>query len=165
MRRRRLEHPIAAPLPAVERALLSEATLDELAAALPEVGRAREEERWQRGRTVFRAARFVARITPPLFGRVIEGDDLEWREEVTWSLDEHAGTFRVRPNLAPRRAEVFRCEGTYRLEPDGGGTRRIVEVEIEVDLRVVGPTIERVVEAPLPAHFRVEAEVLERLAR
>lgn len=162
---RRYHHRIEAPLPAVEEAVLDPDTLPVLAARLPEVGEARELERRREGRTLLRVAHFVARVTPPLFGRVCEGGGLEWREEVRWDLDAHRGALLIVPNLVPRRASVFRCEGTYALVDAGGLTERTCDVRVTVDLPILGPTVERVVHAPLPAHFRVEAEVLCDRAR
>ncbi len=145
--------------------MLDPATLPALAARLPEVGAARELERHREGQLLVRVAWFEARHTPPLFGRVIEGDRLAWREEVRWDLDAHRGTVRVIPNLVPRRAAVFRCEGTYALVEDDGVTERRCDLDVRVALAVMGRTVERVVLAPMASHFRVEAEVLRELTR
>ncbi|HJL14247.1 MAG TPA: DUF2505 family protein [Sandaracinaceae bacterium LLY-WYZ-13_1] len=159
------EHLVRAPLLDVERALLAPETLDGLAAALPEVASAEEVERRDRGAALFRSARYVARVTPPGFRRLLSGDHLEWVEEVTWDRARHAGRFRILPNLKPERARLFRCGGRYRLEAAAGGTRRVVETEIEIAVRIVGPTVERLVARQLEPHMAREAEVLERVAR
>lgn len=165
MKTRTYRHRIEASLEAVERAVLDAETLEALAARLPEVGEARELERRREGDVVIRVAHFVARLTPPLFGRVCEGGRLEWREEVRWDRRTHRGALRVVPNLVPRRAAVFRCEGTYALVARGVATERTCMIDVSVDLPVMGPTVERLVHAPLAAHFAIEAEVLEERAR
>jgi hypothetical protein len=162
----RFQHDLAAPLLDVERVLLAPATLPVLTAALPEVASAEEVERVDDGTHVLRAARHVARLTPPGFGRMIEGPHLAWIEEVRWDRAAHGGTFRIVPNLRSERRHLFRCEGTYRLDPIQGGTRRTVEVEVAIAVRIVGPPpVERLVLAQLEPHLGVEAEVIERLAR
>ncbi|MGE0792021.1 MAG: DUF2505 family protein [Sandaracinaceae bacterium] len=165
MRRVHIEHPIGATLERVERALLADATLAELAAALPEVGRAESLQRVEEGAVVRRVARFEARVTPPLFRRVLVEPVLAWREEVVWDRAMHTGTFRVVPNLVARRASSFRCEGIYRLEARGDATLRVVDGELTIALGLLAHPVERLIESQLGPHFRIEAEVLERLAR
>lgn len=161
----RAVHRIRAPLASVERALLAPSTLPLLVAALPEVAAAEERGRREEGPRLWRRARFVARAAPPGIGRLLASERLEWIEEVRWDRARHAGDFRILPNLKPERAGWFRCEGTYRLERVPEGTARLVETELEIPVRLVGPTVERLVAHRLEPHMAVEARVLERLAR
>jgi hypothetical protein len=159
------EHVIGAPLLAVERALLAPETLVPLCEALPEVASATETERTERGVVLFRSASYVARITPPGFRRLLTEDRLAWREEVRWDRVRHAGHFRILPNLRPERADRFRCDGRYRLAEVPEGTVRTVETEIEIAVRIVGPTVERLVAHQLEPHMAKEAAVLEHIAQ
>lgn len=161
----RSEHRVDAPLAAVERALLAPETLPALVEALPEVRDAHEIERRTEGAWLIRSARYVARATPPGFRRLLVVPELRWIEEVRWDRETHRGTFRIVPNLKRERAHLFRCEGRYRLEPAGDATLRVVETEIEIAVRIVGPTVERLVAHQLEPHMAREAEVLARRAR
>ena len=152
----RLVHPIARPLPDVERTLLS----PRFAARLAEgslLARGEELSRNDEGSALERTAHFVVSGALPLLGRF---GKVGWREVVHWNRSSHSGTFVVAPDLPARLAARVRCQGTYRLDDAPGGTLRVVEVSIELDVPLAKAEIEARIGSLLQALFDHEATVL-----
>ena len=151
---------IDAPLGEVERAVLDSSLLPEIVARAPMIAEASLVERIEGEHRIVRRVRMRSAITPPLFLRVVEGDHLEWIEEVAWDRVAHTGRVTITPNLRPERRHLLRCEGTYALMPRGERTEREVCITIDVGMRIVGPLVERLVASQLGPQLDAELAAL-----
>ena len=64
----------------------------------------------------------------------------------------------------PSFREASCAAGTIRLEPDGAGTREVVELEIEVEVPLVGGKLEELMAEKVAAGMDVEHAVRRGLA-
>jgi hypothetical protein len=90
---------------------------------------------------------------------VIDPARLTWVERSTHDLARRTTTFRMLPD---HYADRFRCEGTYRFEPDGDDacTRR-GEGELRVRALLVAAAVEGAIVSGLREHLMDEIPVVE----
>ncbi|AUX48101.1 hypothetical protein SOCE26_096310 [Sorangium cellulosum] len=158
-----LSHELDAPLDAVELAVLSPELGPRLASKVPLLESVVTVEHALRGGELLRVLRFQASAPLPIFkGYPIARDAMSWEERSTYRLADHSSTWQVNPKEQWRR--YFRAEGTYRLDrlPDGR-TRRRVDGDIEIRLRVLGPLVERLAVAEVQRTYDAEADTLREL--
>lgn len=134
-------HPIDRPLAAIEGRLLAPSFLDELATAAPILEDASVTRASTDGPTLVREA--VYRVARGPLGPIAWLGEVGWAEQLTWSRERHEGEVVVRPFVPPFVAERLTCEATYRLDAQGEGTLRSVDVLVEVRLPGIGRMIER----------------------
>ncbi|HEY4122890.1 MAG TPA: DUF2505 family protein [Byssovorax sp.] len=168
-----VSHEIDAPLDAVELALLSAELPERIAAAMHDVGGPRieaiepVEQRFESG-TLTRVLRYQAAAPVPALERFLDGrpaarDMLAWIERLTYVTRTHAGTFDVSP-IEPY-ARFFRAHGTVTLEALADGkTRRSIDGELDVNVRLVAPVVERLAVAEVKKVYAAEAAALRALA-
>ena len=159
-----ISHELDAPLDAVELAVMSPALGGMLAQKVPSLESVVHVEHDLRGGELHRVLRFQASAPLPIFkGYDIGRDAMAWEERWTYRLADHASTWSVAPKDRWRR--YFRSEGTYRLEPlPDGRTRRTVEGDIEIRVRVLGGIVERMAVAEVRRTYDAEADTLRELA-
>ncbi len=155
----RIEQRIAAPLGAVEAALLNRdfvaATAD-----LPKLGAPELLELERDGDRAHERIRY--RFTAELSGaasRVVDPKKLTWVDDARFDLTAHTSRHRILPdNYADR------LQATYdvALEPLGDSTRRVATGEITVHVPLVGGRVERAIVSGLEEHAAAEAELLGR---
>ncbi|WP_437675224.1 DUF2505 family protein [Sorangium sp. So ce131] len=158
-----LSHELDAPLDAVELAVLSPELGPRLASKVPLLESIVTVEHALRGGELLRVLRFQASAPLPIFkGYPITRDAMSWEERSTYRLADHSSTWQVTPKEQWR--SYFRAEGTYRLDrlPDGR-TRRRVDGDIQIRLRVLGPLVERLAVAEVQRTYDAEADTLREL--
>ncbi len=156
-------HELDAPLDAVELAVLSPELGPRLASKVAALESVVTVEHTLRDGELLRVLRFQASAPLPIFrGYVVARDAMSWEEHSTYRLSDHASTWRVTPKEQWR--QYFRSAGTYRLErlPEGR-TRRRVDGEIDIRLRVIGPVVERLALAEVQKTYDAEADTLREL--
>jgi len=98
----------------------------------------------------------------------ITRDMMLWDERYSYRLQDHSGTWHVIPRAgidpdAPWRKH-FRAEGSYHLESlENGRTRRTVQGNIMIELKVIGRVVERIAVAELRKAYEAEADALRSL--
>jgi len=155
----RIEQRIAAPLGAVEAALLNRdfvaATAD-----LPKLGAPELLELERDGDRAHERIRY--RFTAELSGavtRVVDPKKLTWVDDARYDLTAHTSRHRILPdNYADR------LQATYDvvLESLGDSTRRVATGELTVRVPLVGGRVERAIVSGLEEHAAAEAELLGR---
>jgi Protein of unknown function (DUF2505) len=155
----RIEQKVAAPVDAVEHALLNP---DFIAATaeLPKVGGAELIDQQRDGDRIRQRIRY--RFTGELSAAVtavVDRDRLTWVDESDHDLGTHRSEHRIIPDHYGNRLEA---SYTSRLEPDGDdGTRRLAEGTVKVRMPLVGGRVERAIVSGLEEHAAAEAALLE----
>ena len=153
----RFEHRIARPLADVERTLLAPDFAERLARESELLANGEEIDREERERAVVRTAHFIVRGAIPLLGRF---GTVGWREVVTWDRSYHRGTFEVVPDLPSRLRSRVRCRGSYELSPVDGGTLRVLQASVDLDVPLAKASVEARIASLLDELFSEEARVL-----
>jgi hypothetical protein len=86
----------------------------------------------------------------PSFARAFAGESTQAIQRETWSSSS-AGDLVIESPGKPTSAK-----GTIRLEPDGAGTREVVELEIKVKVPLVGGKLEKLMAEKVAAGMDVE---------
>jgi carbon monoxide dehydrogenase subunit G len=89
----------------------------------------------------------------PSFARTFAGDSTQAIQREEWG-DATQGTLRIEAPGKPTSAN-----GTIRLEPDGTGTREVVELEIKVKVPLIGGKLEKLMAEKVASGMDVEHEV------
>jgi hypothetical protein len=162
-------HELDAPLDAVELAVLSPTLGDVLARKLhtahnPSIESVETISHDLENDELRRVLRFQASAPlSVLKGYEVARDAMSWEETSTYRLRDHAASWSVAPKEQYRK--YFRSSGTYRLESaPGGRTRRLVDGEMEIHVRVIGGLVERMALAEVKKTYDAEAEALRALA-
>ena len=162
-----IEQKIAGPVEAVAR-IYTESCFYEQLGGLPKLGRPEVLERREEGSLVHLSVRFrfTGNLSPAVTA-VVDPAKLSWVEESVHDLDEHAVTFRMKPD---HYADRLRSQGSVRYEPDGDAmTRRLTagDLAVKVPLLLGGGRVAGIVEGAIVSglrdHFAAEVEVVERL--
>lgn len=89
---------------------------------------------------------------------VLDPKRLTWVEHSTHDLAKRTTAFTMVPDHYQDR---FRCSGTYRFDPDGGGTVRHCEGEIRVKALLVAGAVEGAIVSGLREHLEDEVAVVD----
>lgn len=89
---------------------------------------------------------------------VIDPARLSWVEHSTHDLASRRTTFTMVPDHYRDR---FRCSGSYRFDPDGGGTVRRCEADLKVQALLVAGAVEGAIVSGLREHLAEEVAVVE----
>jgi carbon monoxide dehydrogenase subunit G len=89
----------------------------------------------------------------PSFARTFAGDSTQAIQREEWA-DATRGTLRIEAPGKPTSAS-----GTITLEPDGSGTREVVELEIKVKVPLIGGKLEKLMAEKVSSGMDVEHEV------
>ena len=89
----------------------------------------------------------------PSFARTFAGESTQAIQREEWS-DPTRGTLRIEAPGKPTSAN-----GTITLEPDGSGTREVVELEIKVKVPLIGGKLEKLMAEKVASGMDVEHEV------
>lgn len=160
-----LEHTIAAPLPAVEAAVLDPARLAAAARVSPVLTSVVVEDLVSEGARVERRARFAVQGLRAKVGAWFPLDRIEWHEDTVYRRPQHTADFVITPVLPGPLARRVRARGQYRLRAAGPITERVIDGEIGVTAPVFGPRIERAAVALLEEHFGADPALLADWAR
>lgn len=156
----RIEQKVAAPIDAVEEALV-DADFIAATAELPKVGGAELLDQQRDGDRVKQRIRY--RFTGELSSAVtavVDRDRLTWVDEAEYDLAAHSSEHEIVPDHYGSRLQA---SYSNRLEPDGDGrTRRVAEGTVKVRMPLVGGRVERAIVSGLEEHAAAEAALLER---
>ena len=89
----------------------------------------------------------------PSFARSFAGSSTQAIQREEWADTTH-GTLRIEAPGKPTSAN-----GTITLEPDGAGTREVVELEIKVKVPLIGGKLEKLMAEKVAAGMDAEHEV------
>ncbi len=154
-----VEQRFAAPLEAVEAALLEPAFLARLA-LLPKLGEPQLLASEVDGPIVRQQVRyrFAGELSPAVTA-VVDPKRLTWVEHTTFDRGSHRGEHRIVPD---HYGDRLRCSYTTQLGGDGPFTSRVTEGDLRVRFPLVGGRVERAIVSGLVEHAELEAEVLGR---
>ena len=154
----RVEQRFAAPVEAVEAALLDPAFIARLA-ALPKIGNTElvAQEEADDG-TVEQEVRYV--FTGNLSAAVravVDPNKISWILESQFDRNTHRSSWRILPD---HYGDRLSSQGETVLVADGDGTRRVMDGVVKVHMARVGGRVERAIVSGLKEHADAEAEVL-----
>lgn len=162
-----LSHDFDIPLDALELAVISPELPERLARNLARTIEKVETRSYgiDDGRLA-RVLAFQADLPLPAFARgAVTKDMLAWEERVAYDLRAHRSTWVIEPRVRPEWKRYFRAEGVYTLERiDEARTRRVVQGEVELDVKLVRQVAERLIVAEVRKMFEAEATTLKELA-
>jgi hypothetical protein len=154
-----LEHRFDAPVDVVERAANDDAYQATLT-DLPNLGERRVTELTQHpDGSIHRVARYKLGSQLPAPVVAVLGQTATWDEIADFDPATHTWTFRIAPHILAGR---IACHGSYVFVPetDGNGTRRTVEVDLEVRVPLFGGRAEREIRKGLVETMDAEARLL-----
>jgi hypothetical protein len=96
--------------------------------------------------------------------KVVTEDMLTWDEVTRFVPQEHTIYWRIRP-LKDRIKDILNSHGTWKLVPDGQGTRRIIDGHIEVKIPFVGKVAEAFLASELKRNYDVEPDLQRKFYR
>jgi hypothetical protein len=88
-----------------------------------------------------------------------------WDEQTIYEMAKHRGRWTIVPNVKPEWRKYFSATGTYAIEPLGDGrSRRVVQGDLELRVRVVRQVAERLMLGEVKKAFEAEAATLRDMA-
>lgn len=93
---------------------------------------------------------------------ILDPAKLSWVEHSTHDLEQRTGHYRFVPD---HYADRFECDGRYRCDVDGAGTKRTVEGRLVVRALLVGSAVEGAIISGLRDHLGDEVAMVERFLR
>ena len=153
-----LEHTFAAPLDAVEAAMVDPVFLE--GTRLPDVGPPQVLSREERGDTVtLRVNYHYTGSLDSLARRVLRSGDVAWVQETKLDRSTHRTTFTVTPKVHPDR---FECGGEMQLtEGTDGTTLRVIDGALKIKVPLFGSRAEGLILPGLRSRIQREAELLD----
>ena len=89
---------------------------------------------------------------------IVDADTLTWVIESTYDLGAHTGTLVVVPD---HYHGMLRCDGTLRLEDDGGGsTIETVSGRLEVKVPLLSGAVEKAIFGGFSRHLELESAAM-----
>jgi hypothetical protein len=153
-----LEHTFAAPLDAVEAAMVDPAFLE--GTRLPDVGPPKVLSRDDDGSTVtLRVDYHYTGSLDSLARRVLRTGDVSWVQETKLDRSTHRTTFTVTPKV---HADRFECGGVMQLtKTSDGATERVIDGELKIKVPLFGSRAEGMILPGLRSRMQREAELLD----
>lgn len=105
--------------------------------------------------------RFTGHL-PGAVTAVIDPDRLTWVQETDHDLASGSTTFRLVPDHYPDR---LKASGTFQVEPDGDGSRRVIAGELKVRAPLVAGRVEEAIVSGLREYLDAEAPEVDRYLR
>lgn len=154
----RFEQRLSHPADRVQAGLLDPEFLTRLG-SLPRLGRIELVSLEHDGDLVHRQVRYAfAGNLPSAVTAVVDPKKLSWIEDATVDCTEMVTDWTILPD---HYADRLKSSGTFVIEPQGSGCRRITEGEVKVSFPLVGGRVERVVVEGLEEHLEAEALALD----
>ena len=158
-------HEFDIPLDAVELAVLSPDLIEHLAPKLPSLEKVEQKEHSMKNGVFERVWSYHANVPIPAFAsKYITRDMLGWEERSRYDLKTHIARWTIVPNVKPAWRRFFHSEGTYELVPSGGGTRRVILGDLDLEVPLVHQVAERMILAEVKKTFEAEAATLRDMA-
>jgi hypothetical protein len=165
-----IAHEFDIPFDALELAVISPSLVDKLGAKVQElrvgIEKITEHQRSLTDGVLDRVWRYQANVHIPQFASAYMTREMcAWDERSVYTMARHAGRWTIEPNVKPEWRKYFVSSGTYTVEALGGGrSRRIVEGDLELRVRVVRQMAERLILAEVRKAFDAEAATLRDMA-
>jgi hypothetical protein len=165
-----IAHEFDIPLDALELAVISPTLVDKFGAKVHKLGvgieKVTERSRSLRSGTLERVWHYQANVPVPQFARgYLTREMCAWDEQSVYEMPRHRGRWTIVPNIRPEWRRFFSATGTYEIEPLGEGrSRRVVEGDLELRVRVVRQVAERLLVNEVKKAFEAEAATLRDIA-
>jgi len=165
-----IAHEFDIPADALELAVISPTLVDHLDTKVHQMGvgieKITERRRSLEGGVLDRVWRYQANVHVPHFASAyVTREMCAWDEESVYTMARHAGRWTIVPNVKPEWRRYFTSSGTYTIEALGGGrSRRVVEGDLELHVRVVRQVAEKLILAEVRKAFDAEAATLRDMA-
>jgi hypothetical protein len=165
-----ISHEFDIPLDALELAVVSpnlirrlDATVRDRAVGVEKISERRHE---LRDGVLDRVWHYQANVRLPQWARdYVTRDMCAWDENSVYEMQAHRGRWTIVPTIKPEWQKYFRAAGTYAVEALGGGrSRRSVEGDVELHVRVVRQMAERLIVGEVKKAFEAEASTLREMA-
>ncbi len=150
----RIDQRFAAPVAAVEAALLDAAFVARLA-NLPKIGNAELVSQERDGDHVEQEIRyqFTGELSAAVRA-VVDPRRISWILESQFDLASHTSTWRILPD---HYGERLTASGTTQLTADGDATIRVTHGHVKVHVALMGGRVERAIVSGLKEHAEAEA--------
>jgi hypothetical protein len=165
-----IAHEFDIPVDALELAVISPALVDKFGAKVRKlkvgVHNVTERGRSLKNGVLERQWHYQANVRIPQFARgVVTPEMCAWEEKSVYEMDRHRGRWTIVPNVKPAWQKYFSSSGTYAIEPLGDGrSRRVIDGDIELRVRVVRQMAERFIVSEVKKAFEAEAATLRDMA-
>ena len=161
-------HEFDIPLDALELAVLSPTLVESIAPRLQSVESVRQTEHKFDGARLERVWAYQANVKLPAFARpYVTREMCAWEERSVYQLEDHCSSWSIRPYGRPEWSKYFTAHGRYRLVRLDGRTRRIVDGELALHVRLpkgIRQLGERLILAEMKKTLEAEAATLRDLA-
>jgi hypothetical protein len=165
-----IAHDFDIPLDALELAVISPNLVVKYGAKVHELGigiqAVTERSRSFEGGVLERTWHYQANIKIPTFARgYVTPEMCAWDDQTVYEMGKHSGRWTIVPNVKPEWRKYFSSTGSYVIEPLGDGrSRRVVQGDIELRVRVVRQVAERLILSEVRKAFEAEAATLRDMA-
>jgi hypothetical protein len=165
-----IAHEFDIPLDALELAVISPSLVDKFAITVHKLGvgieTVTERSRSLKNGVLERVWHYQAHVKVPKFARdYVSPEMTAWDEQSVYEMGKHRGRWTIVPNVKPQWRKYFTATGTYVIDPLGDGrSRRIVEGDLELRVRVVRQVAERLILGEVKKAFEAEAATLRDMA-
>jgi len=99
------------------------------------------------------------REVPRAVQKMVKSATLGYVEERLYDADRSCIDWKALHGALGRR---FHCQGQFRVEPEGDGSRRVLEGEIRVRILGVGKLIEKTIASDVERTYDVSARFIAR---
>jgi hypothetical protein len=165
-----IAHEFDIPFDALELAVISPTLVDKFDAKVQKlrvgIEKITERQRKLADGVLDRVWHYQANVRIPQFASAyVTREMCAWDEQSVYTMARHAGRWRIVPNVKTEWQRYFASSGTYTIEALGGGrSRRVVEGDLELRVRVVKRMAERLILAEVRKAFDAEAATLRDMA-
>jgi hypothetical protein len=121
-----------------------------------------EKEELENGQVNWKFRVVAGGKVPPAATKILSEDMLTWFENTRFAADEHCIYWTIEPI---KIKDKLNCHGTWKLIPDGEGTRRVIEGTVEIKVRIVGKIAEKFLVEELKKNYDVEPDIQRRFYR
>lgn len=165
-----IAHEFDIPLDALELAVISPSLVDKFGVTVHKLGvgiqNITERARSLKSGVLERTWHYQASLKIPTFARgYITPEMCAWDEQSVYEMSKHRGRWTIVPNVKPEWRKYFAATGSYEIQELGGGrSRRVVQGELELRVRVVRQVAERLIVGEVRKAFEAEAATLRDMA-
>jgi hypothetical protein len=165
-----IAHEFDIPFDALELAVISPTLVDKFDAKVRQlrvgIEKITERQRSLADGVLDRVWHYQANVHIPQFASAyVTREMCAWDERSVYTMARHAGQWTIVPNVKAEWQKYFASSGTYAIEALGGGrSRRIIEGNLELRVRVVRQMAERLILAEVRKAFDAEAATLRDMA-
>ncbi len=93
---------------------------------------------------------------PAVIEKVLKGTSISWIEDSTFQKKDNCIHWRISPQSPVLN---FKGEGVYKLSAHKGGTRRVIEGTVTVNVPLIGKIIESFITAQMKKSYEIEPDI------